>query len=543
MMKFQQNLKAWPFQEAYALINSLGEQLYKKDIILFETGYGPSGLPHIGTFGEIARTSMVRHAFEYLTEGKIKTKLIAFSDDMDGLRKIPDNIPNPEKLKTSIGKPLTQVPDPFEKYDSFAKHNNQALIGFLDQFGFDYEFYSSTQCYHSGLFDRTLLLMLEKYDQIMEIMLPTLRSERQKTYSPFLPISPLTGRVLEVPTLERNTKTGTIIFEDEDGKKKEVPVTGGNVKVQWKPDWAMRWYMLGIDYEMAGKDISESVKISGKICRCLGGKPPSGFQYELFLDQQGEKISKSKGNGLSIEDWLNYGVTESLSYYMFQKPRTAKKLYFDVIPKACDEYLSHIKSYLDQDEQKKLENPIWHIHQGIGNENLNAQFSPVSFSLLLNLATAANTEDTDMLWGFIHQYTEQELTPETHTLLKRMIERAVNYYQDFIKPEKIYRTANPYEAQALKQLKEQLECLLQEQKSENSLKKVNPEQIQNLVYQIGKNAEINPLKNWFKALYEILLGQSQGPRFGSFIALYGIKNTIKLIDKALNEELIRQNQA
>ena len=399
--------KAWPFEEARKVLKRLKGKDPAKGYVLFETGYGPSGLPHIGTFGEVARTTMVRRAFEALSD--VPTRLIAFSDDMDGLRKVPANVPNAELLEANLHKPLTAVPDPFGAHESFAHSNNARLCAFLDQFGFEYEFMSSTETYRSGRFDDMLLTMLERFDEVMKIMLPTLGAERRATYSPFLPISPKTGAVLQVPTLARDPAAGTITFRDEDGELLEVPVTGGCVKIQWKPDWALRWAALGVDYEMAGKDLIDSVTQSSKICKALGQPAPEGFNYELFLDEKAEKISKSKGNGLSIEEWLSYGSPESLSLFMFQKPKTAKRLFFDVIPKAVDEYHQHLRAYPDQTPAQRLENPAWHIH----GPTPPASDMEVSFSMLLNLASAAAAEDKDVLWGFIRKYAP-DASPKSH---------------------------------------------------------------------------------------------------------------------------------
>jgi len=492
--------------------------------ILFETGYGPSGLPHIGTFGEVARTTMVRTAFRALTDDALPTQLICFSDDMDGLRKAPDNVPNREMLLEDLGKPLTVVRDPFGQYDSFGAHNNARLKAFLDTFGFDYDFRSSTAAYKSGEFDETLLTALERFDAIQAVMLPTLGPERRATYSPFLPISPKTGRVLQVPTLERHVARGTIVFADEDGALTEVPVTGGAVKLQWKPDWAMRWAALGIDYEMAGKDLIDSVKASARICTALGGAPPEGFNYELFLDQNGEKISKSKGNGLTMEDWLRYGAPESLAYYMFQSPRSAKRLFFDVIPKAADEYLQQLDAVQGQSPEKAIDNPVWHVHAG----HPPNQGSPVSFGLLLNLVSAANASDKAILWGFLSRYIPGA-TPQTQPLLDRLATYAINYYEDFVRPNKRFRAPSDQERAALEDLLGRL----------NSLPAAcqDAEAIQAEVYEAGKAAGFEPLRAWFTALYEVLLGQSQGPRFGSFVAIFGLERSQALIRAALDGEV------
>jgi lysyl-tRNA synthetase class 1 len=523
-----QEARAWPFEEARRLIERLDKlKDGKRKTVIFETGDGPSGLPHIGTFGEVARTSMVRHAFEVLTEGKRKTRLICFSDDMDGLRKVPDNVPNKDMLAQYLGKPLTSVPDPFSnEYPSFAHHNNARLRRFLDRFGFEYEFFSATECYKSGMMDETLLKMLRVYDKVMEIILPTLGEERRKTYSPFLPICPRTGRVLQVPMIERHPRKGTVVYIDpETGKKVETPVTGGHVKCQWKADWALRWTALGVDYEMAGKDLIDSVTLSSRICKALGGTPPEGFNYELFLDEQGQKISKSKGNGLTIEEWLTYASPESLSLFMFQKPRAAKRLYFDVIPRAVDEYLTFVGKYAGEEAKARLDNPAWHVHSG----HPPASELPISFALLLNLVAASNAHDKATLWGFIRRHAP-DASPERYPLLDHLAGYAVAYYDDFIKPTKKFRPPTEAERTALAAL-------------ERELAKASPnataEELQNIVYETGKaHGFAENLRAWFQAIYEVLFGQSQGPRFGSFIALYGVAETRALIAKALKGELV-----
>jgi lysyl-tRNA synthetase class 1 len=516
--------KAWPFEEARKVVSRLKRIPQPAGSIIFETGYGPSGLPHIGTFGEVARTTMVRHAFRILTEDKIPTRLICFSDDMDGLRKVPDNIPNKEIIAAHLEKPLTQVPDPFNEYPSFGQHNNARLRAFLDKFGFSYEFLSATQCYTSGRFDATLLKVLEHYDEIRDVILPTLGPERRATYSPFLPISPATGKVLQVPVIDRDLAAGMVLYKDPDtGKLTQVAVTGGHCKLQWKADWAMRWAALGVDYEMAGKDLIDSVRLSGRICRILGRQQPEGFNYELFLDENGEKISKSRGNGLTIEEWLTYASPESLALYMYQSPKKAKRLYFDVIPRAVDEYAGHLAAFPKENQAAKLMNPVWHIHEGSPPE----ADLPISFALLLNLASASNSEDQSVLWGFIRRYAP-EATPESQPLLDELVGYAIRYFHDFVKPSKQYRAPTEQERAAFEDLDRRLVALPDD---------VLAEEIQNEVYAVGKEHGFEPLRAWFQALYQVLLGQSQGPRFGSFVQLYGIDNTRALISKALSGEL------
>ena len=487
--------------------------------VRLETGYGPSGLPHLGTFQEVLRTTMVRNAFRALSEDAIPTELICFSDDMDGLRKAPPNVPHQDWLAQDMGKPLTAVRDPFGEYDSFAAHNNARLRGFLDHFGFDYRFQSSTEAYRAGLFDAKLRLALERFDAIQDVMLPTLGPDRRATYSPFLPISPKTGRVLQVPTLERDVARGTIVFEDEDGSRTEVPVTGGHVKLQWKPDWAMRWAALGVDYEMSGKDLIDSVKVSTRLCKVLEGAPPDGFTYELFLDAEGAKISKSKGNGLSLEDWLRYGPSESLAFYLFQSPRSAKRLYFDVIPRAADEYLQSLDAYPDQPPAKRIDSPVWHVHGGSPPPPC-----PVSFGMLLNLVSASGASDKAILWGFIGKYSPG-VTPESHPLVDRMAVGALHYYEDFVRPNKRFRLPNYKERAGMNNLLQRLRALPADCQ--------DGETIQFEVYEAGKAAGFDPLRSWFTALYEVLLGQPQGPRFGSFAAIFGLDRTIALIEDGL----------
>jgi lysyl-tRNA synthetase, class I len=525
--------KAWPFEEAKRLVVRLEKAKILDSSggtrpVIFETGYGPSGLPHIGTFGEVARTSMVRNAFTVLTEGKIKTRLVCFSDDMDGLRKVPDNVPNGDMLKTHLDKPLSRIPNPFgSEHASFAAHNNARLRMFLDQFGFEYEFLSATEVYKSGAFDATLLKMLAVYDDVMAVILPTIGPDRQATYSPFLPVCPRTGKVLQVPMVARDVAKGTITYIDPETKEYvTTPVTGGHVKCQWKADWAMRWTALGVDYEMAGKDLIDSVTLSSRIAKALGGLPPEGFNYELFLDQNGQKISKSKGNGITIEEWLTYATPESLSLYMYQKPKSAKKLFFDVIPRTVDEYLQFQSKFPAEEPKGQTDNPVWHIHSG----RPPAAELPISFALLLNLVAASNADNKERLWGFIRRATP-DATPAKYPALDHLVGYAINYYRDFVRPTKVFRLATAEERTAL----EALDALLAT---------VQPgataEELQNLVFEAGKsNGYVKEtLRSWFQAIYEVLLGSSQGPRFGSFIELYGVADTRALIAKGLKGELV-----
>ena len=511
--------KAWPFEEARRILKRFQNKPPEKGYVLFETGYGPSGLPHIGTFGEVARTTMIMRAFQELSD--LPTRLVCFSDDLDGMRKVPSNVPNPEKLVEHLQRPLTSVPDPFEEYESFGHHNNAMLRRFLDTFGFEYDFISATEFYQSGQFDQVLLRAVEKYDDIMKVMLASLREERQKTYSIFLPIHPETGRVLYVPMKSVDAQNGTITFDTEEGEEMTLPVTGGNVKLQWKPDFGARWAALGVDFEMYGKDHSTNTPIYDKICRILGHPAPEHFSYELFLDENGQKISKTSGNGVSIDEWLTYASTESLSYFMYLKPKTAKRMHFDVIPKAVDEYHQQLRAYEGQDDKARLNNPVWHIHGG----DVPVSKMVVSFSMLLNLASVSGADDKIQLWGFIKRYAP-EASAETHADLDAAAGFAVRYYNDFVKPAKVYRAPTYLEREALIALRDGLKAWDQG---------LDGDALQSLVFACGRE-RFDPMRDWFKALYEVLLGASQGPRFGGFIALLGIEESIALIDKGLAGE-------
>lgn len=539
--------KAWPFEEARALAKRYEKAPPAKGYVLFETGYGPSGLPHIGTFGEVARTTMIRRAFEVISD--IPTRLICFSDDVDGMRKVPENVPNQDVLRQHMQRPLTSVPDPYGLYDSFGAHNNAMLRRFLDTFGFEYEFISATEFYKSGRFDATLLLACERYDAIMKIMLASLREERQQTYSCFLPIHPETGRVLYVPMKEVNARDGTITFDDETGREWTLPVTGGNVKLQWKPDFGARWAALDVDFEMYGKDHSTNTPIYDGICEVLGGRKPNHFSYELFLDAEGQKISKSKGNGLTIDEWLTYASTESLSYFMYLKPKTAKRMSWDVIPRAVDDYHQQLRAYPGQSVEQQVDNPVWHIHGG--QPPISGMVVP--FGMLLNLASASGAENKDRLWGFLRRYAPGT-SPEGNPDLDAAAGHAVRYYQDKVKPTKVFRAADACEAAAMADLL----AALQDRSGAAGLDLImrknagagepdaalppvnwqNEEFLQTIVFAVGKVHGFDPLRDWFKALYEVLLGSSDGPRFGGFIALYGLDESIALIRAGLAGELV-----
>ncbi len=512
-----QSTSSWPFVEVRKLLKDRSEIIKKKGKITFQTGYGPSGLPHIGTFGEVARTSMMINALNHIQ--KIEHELITFSDDMDGLRKVPENIPNDKLLKENLGKPLTSIPDPFQKFNSFGEHNNEMLKLFLNKFKFKFKFKSSTANYKKGTFNESLMRVLEKYDDIMDIILPTLREERRKSYCPFLPICPKTGRVLEIPLLNMDKKTGKVVF-DNYGDKLETDILNGNCKLQWKVDWAMRWFTFDVDFEMYGKDLTESAILSNKVCMSLGKKPPNGFAYELFLDEKGEKISKSKGNGISIDQWLRYASPESLSLYMYPNPKRAKKIYSEVVPKTVDEYLSLIEKFPNQDQKEKITNPVWHVHNGLPPKEKIV----MSFSMLLNLVNSSNTNNKEIIWKFINRF-HKEIKKENHPILDDLTQYAINYFKDKIEPYKKFKKPNIQEIKAINNLVLKLKEI-----NEN----LEPEEIQTFVYTVGKeNGYEKNLRDWFKLIYEVVFGVENGPRIGFFIKYFGLKETIDLINEKI----------
>ena len=504
---------AWPFVEAKKILKERKSLIEKKGKITLQTGYGPSGLPHIGTFGEVARTSMLVNALKHITD--LPTEIITFSDDMDGLRKVPDNVPQKELLKKSLHKPLTQVPDPFNKFKSFGEHNNEMLKDFLNNFNFKYTFKSSTSLYKSGFFNSSLQKILKNYDGIMNIILPTLGKERQKTYSPFLPICPDTKKVLEIPVKEINFENSRIVFNN-NGKDLEMSILDGNCKLQWKVDWAMRWYALDVDFEMYGKDLIESAILSTKIIKLIGKTSPSGFAYELFLDEKGEKISKSKGNGITIDQWLEYASPESLSLYMYQNPKRAKKLYKEIVPKAVDEYLDLIEKAKSQDELKLIMNPVWHVH----NSKIPKENMIMTFSMLLNLVETSNADNKDLLWKFVKKY-KTDISEKDHPIFDKLVGYAIRYFNDVIKLGKKYKKPNNDEKMALEALIKTLD---------KCNDKMTPEDIQTLIYSTGKeNGYSDNLRDWFKLIYEVVFGDENGPRMGFFISFFGVQETKDLI--------------
>ena len=503
--------KAWPFVEANKVLDRIAK--YHKTEINLQTGYGPSGLPHIGTFGEVARTTMILNAIKQISD--VKVNLITFSDDMDGLRKVPDNVPNQDLLTKYLNQSLTIVPDPFESFDSFGEHNNSMLREFLDKFSFTYDFKSATDLYKNGFFNDQLKNVLLNYDKVKNIVLPTLGEERRKTYSPFLPICSQTNQVLEVEILKTNTENYTITYKNINNEEVEVSVLDGNCKLQWKVDWAMRWIALGVDYEMYGKDLIPTFKLSSKICKALGGNPPENYFYELFLDQNGEKISKSKGNGLSIDEWLRYAPPETLSYFMYQNPRRAKKLFLDIIPKSTDEFLSHLNKFNEQSIEEKVENPFWHISNGI---NIYGNM-PISYNLILNLVSASGTNNPSTIFHFVQKYVGK-IDEKSLVFIMKVIEGVISYYNEVIKDTVVFKEPNSNEILIFEDMIERIA---------NMSKDMTAEDIQTEIYQIGKDYNFENLREWFTLIYQVLFGKNEGPRFGSFVAIYGLDESIKLI--------------
>jgi lysyl-tRNA synthetase class 1 len=389
------------------------------------------------------------------------------------------------------------------------------LKNFLDSFDFNYNFKSSTSLYKSGFFNSALQTILENYDGIMNIILPTLGKERQKTYCPFLPICPQTGHVLEIP-VKKVVKEKSIIIFDNQGKDLETSILDGNCKLQWKVDWAMRWYALDIDFEMYGKDLIESAILSTKIIKLIGKTNPSGFAYELFLDEKGEKISKSKGNGITIDQWLEYASPESLSLYMYQNPKRAKKLYKEIVPKAVDEYLDFIEKAKTQDDLQLLMNPVWHVH----NSEVPKEDIIMSFSMLLNLVETSNADKKELLWKFVKKY-KTNISEKDYPIFDKLVGYAIKYFNDVIKSQKKYKKPNNIEKKALEALVKTLDTCND---------KMTPEDIQTLIYSTGKeNGYSENLRDWFKLIYEVVFGDENGPRMGFFISFFGVKETKDLI--------------
>ena len=512
----------WPFKEAAQIVKLRKPRSDRP--VLFETGFGPSGLPHIGTFAEVARTSWVRNAFEEVTG--LDTRLMTFSDDMDGLRKVPLNFPNQRMLKEHLGRPLCTIPDPFSESDCFSGYMNNKLRDFLDTYQFNYEFKSSSVSYKGGDFDQGLAILLEKVQDVHSIVAPTLGEEKRDSWSPFLPICPSCGSVYSTRVTEYFPSRGEIGFVCDGnggdfagcGAEGEVSIFSGNVKVGWKMDWALRWYTYEVDYEMYGKDLIESAKLSGRIVRLMGKHPPVGMNYELFLDEEGKKISKSVGKGLTVDTWVEYAPIESLLYYIFQNPRRARRLYWDVVPKCVDDYLDALRKYPTIEPEKSPEQALWHIY-GRGN-SVPSYGAQVNFSMVGNLISALGTDAPDLLVEYLNRYDKK--SDDYPVVIKELIRKGMNYYRDFILPKKQYRTPLASEADQLRQLLFALE----------GADFLNEEELQAIPFELARKNNIDP-KLFFQMFYEIVLGQQRGPRFGSFAKMLGLEHIQQMLNKRI----------
>jgi lysyl-tRNA synthetase class 1 len=518
---------SWPFKEAQTLQKRFKAPPDKP--VTFETGFGPSGLPHIGTFAEVARTTWVQRAFEHLSGWE--TRLIAFSDDMDGLRKVPLNMPQPDMLAEHLGKPLCYIPDPFGQDESYSAHMNRKLQEFLDAYGFTYQFQSSQEAYERGDFDEGLAILLQKVEQVRAIILPTLGQDKRADWSPFFPICQKCGRIYSTRVIGYHPEDNTIDYVCDQpigsaagcGDKNTISILGGQVKVGWKVDWALRWYAYDVGYEMYGKDLIDSARLSGQITRLMSKQPPNGFFYEMFLDEEGRKISKSVGKGLTVNGWVSYAPLESLLHYLFQNPRRAKRLFWDVVPKSVDDYLADLRQYPSLDETKKPDQAIWHIFN-LGR-NVPAYDAGINFSLVNNLVSALGTDQAELTYEYLKRYDPS--TANHEDMVRDLVQKSINYYRDFILPGKQYRLPTEAERQLLQAARDRLSNF--ESDDENDL--------QTIPFDIARENDIPPAKV-FQAFYQVVLGQERGPRFGTFARLVGKEKLLLLLDKALNPQPI-----
>jgi lysyl-tRNA synthetase, class I len=529
--------KEWPFVEAQRIIDRLGK--IGKSAVTAETGYGPSGLPHIGTFGEVARTSFVLQALKTL-EPSIDAKIIAFSDDMDGLREVPKNLPNGEMLKEHLGKPLTSIPDPFGQEKSFAHYMNRKLRDFLDSFGFTYQFASSTEQYKSGVFDEGFKRIVEHYDEVSDLFKATIAEEKRAAWSPFFPICASCGRVYSTRVIAVDPKALTVSYACDAplagkysccGHHGVASILGGGCKVGWKVDWALRWYCLGVDYEMHGEDLLESARLSSKIVKVLGGEPPELFKYELFLDENGKKISKKIGNGISIEEWLRFAPVDSLLYIMYQKPQQAKKMGRAILPEIVDAYLELVAQY----DGAEVDSPvpfISRLSKGAHADRLPGEKSAeyrgaqklITYSLVCELVMALNQDDPRIVRDYLLKY--QPGIAANVAYYEGLIEDALAYYREVLLPARTVEKADHAMDEALAALRADLARRLAAGEEPDA------EALQTAVFQVSKDRQLK-MKDWFRTVYRVFLGQNQGPRIGSFIALLGFEKCIERLDAHL----------
>jgi lysyl-tRNA synthetase class 1 len=517
---------SWPFIEA----QKIAARVKKQDLpdpIVFETGFGPSGLPHIGTFAEVARTVFVKNAFEHLT-GR-PAVIYAFCDDMDGLRRVPKNLPNQDRLAEHLGKPLSAIPDPFGCCESYSDHMENELVKLLNHYKFDYQLKSSTREYKSGVFNPGLHLILENAEPIKQIIIPTLKEENRENWSPFFPVCANCGRIYTTRVTGYFPEQDTISYEcvesfgDEFkvqgcGHKQETSILDGAVKVGWKVDWALRWFSYQVTYEMYGKDLIDSALQSGRIKRLLGGWPPEGMTYEMFLSEEGKKISKSIGEGLSIDTWLKYAPIESLLYYLFQNPRKQRRLYFDIIPKNVDEYLAELVRYPGLSEKDKSDSVLWQIERS--GHDVPVYTSGINFSLINNLISGMGSDNKNLLLDYLKRYDPK--VSENKKTVSDLLDSGLNYFRNFIEPQKKYRKPTREEAEILKELKSRLD----------QYKGEDEDEIQAMVFDVARDKGIEP-PDLFKTIYQVLLGQDRGPRFGTFTKLIGKDRMKDLIQEKI----------
>jgi lysyl-tRNA synthetase class 1 len=516
----------WPREEARRLAERVAAYEPERPVI-FQSGFGPSGLPHLGTMAEILRPSFVRKAF-HLIEPARPSRLIVFIDDLDGLRKVPENVPNRESVEQYLGMPVAKIPDPFGCCASFADHMVGLLGGFLAPVEVEYELMRAAEMYSSGRFDEGLKLILEKHEEIIAIIAPTLREENRAGWSPFMPICPKCGQVVERAVTAYHAERASVEFTCEKsaggrpgcGFSGEQSVLGGMAKVQWKVDWALRWYVLKVDYELYGKDLTDSARLSGQILRVMGGRPPLGFPFEMFLDEEGRKVSKSVGRGVTVEQWTRYAPIEVLKFFLLLNPRRARKLFLEAIPQYVDEYLDAVREYAAASEEQRRESMLEFVIQSTTPRRFN---SALSFGLMMNLVAALGSSDSDFIWKYLVRYDASiGGEPDTEAMGRRLMQCALNFYRDFIEPTKKLYTPSDAERAQLKTL----DAYLRENQDASA------EDIEKKIYDLGRENYEKPGKI-FPLLYRSILGQERGPRLGAFIRLATPARIIELLDATI----------
>ena len=523
----------WPYEEARKVAERVARYEAGRPAI-FQSGFGPSGMPHLGTMAELLRPSYVRKAFERLAQsGSIEparpARLIVFIDDMDGLRKVPENIPNRETTSFHLGEPVSRIPDPFgDCHPSFSEHMLSLLEKFLAPVEIEFELIKSTEMYGSGQFDEALKLILARHQQIIEIIAPTLREENRAGWSPVMPVCPSCGQVNSTLVTGYHPERASVEFSCEKniggskscGFKGEQSVLGGKAKVGWKVDWALRWYALKVDYELYGKDLIDSARLSGQILKVLGGKPPLGFPFEMFLDEEGHKVSKSVGRGVTVDQWTRYAPIEVLKYFLLVNPRRARKLFLEAIPQYVDDYLDALRAYAAAPENERGNLPIDLVIQRTTPRRFDSE---LTFGMIMNLVSALGTGDRDLIWNYLTGYDPRIAgNPDTERMGKTLMECALNVYADFIEPTK--KRYLP-EANERDQLRALMEFLVGNSGA-------TAEEIEKKIYDLGRENYDKPGKI-FPLLYRVLLGQERGPRLGAFIKLATPQRMIEILNNSL----------